>query len=223
MSEGIPVHSHCCELGSLPPELNDLGVVKAEPMMFNANGTWARDHGGPITRHFLDLLTRRAGIELGQLVFDSRVHMLMPGWWPCIPGWHHDDVPRSTPDGQPNYDAPEYRSDHAAAVVGDPVSLTEFAVGDATFPRPPEGAIWYGEWDPIVEKRIEEGTLAREQAPLGEVIMFDDRTWHRGAQATGSGWRWFGRASWNTDRVGRATNEIRQQVQVYMSNPTGGW
>lgn len=27
-------------------------------------------------------------------VCDVKVHMLMPGQWPCIPGWHRDMVPR---------------------------------------------------------------------------------------------------------------------------------
>lgn len=26
--------------------------------------------------------------------YDIKVHMLMPGQWPCIPGWHKDFVPR---------------------------------------------------------------------------------------------------------------------------------
>lgn len=26
--------------------------------------------------------------------YDVKVHMLMPGQWPCIPGWHCDFVPR---------------------------------------------------------------------------------------------------------------------------------
>jgi hypothetical protein len=27
-------------------------------------------------------------------IVDAKVHMLMPGQWPCIPNWHYDNVPR---------------------------------------------------------------------------------------------------------------------------------
>lgn len=29
-------------------------------------------------------------------VVDSKIHMLMPGQYPCIPNWHYDMVPRDT-------------------------------------------------------------------------------------------------------------------------------
>lgn len=29
-------------------------------------------------------------------IVDVKVHMLMPGQWPCIPNWHYDMVPRDT-------------------------------------------------------------------------------------------------------------------------------
>lgn len=105
----------------------DEQYVKNEPMLFSATPKFAWENGGPITRDFLALFF---GISLadeaswvlrdskvGNYCFDSRVHMLMPGWFPCIPGWHHDDVPRSCSDGQPNYSTPEYSSKHCLALV----------------------------------------------------------------------------------------------------------
>jgi len=32
--------------------------------------------------------------DLNNFVFDVKVHMLMPGQYPCIPNWHYDNVPR---------------------------------------------------------------------------------------------------------------------------------
>lgn len=29
-----------------------------------------------------------------QFIWDVKVHMLMPGQYPCIPNWHYDNVPR---------------------------------------------------------------------------------------------------------------------------------
>lgn len=195
-------------------------VVKNEPMFFNATTTYAYEHGGPITKDFLSNFGF-TGIDADGIVFDSRVHMLMEGWWPCIPGWHHDDVPRSGPDGQPDYDFPEYRSKHAFAIVGDDISRTEFAIGTARFARPRRGEIAYKVWHPMVDSKIEGKQLERWVAPMHQVVYFDDRSWHQGVPATAPGWRWFGRASWNTGR--KATNEMRRQVQVYLEFPMEGW
>ncbi len=92
------------------PEFGDFdqAAVKNEPMLFNCDFRTAYEIGGPITRAFLD------AIECDGYggIIDTRVHMLMPVWFPCIPGWHHDDVPRSRPDGQPNYESPEHHTRH---------------------------------------------------------------------------------------------------------------
>src|SRR5262245_43743261 len=111
-------------VGSLPPFAPS--QVKAEPMFFAAGGDFARRHGGPITQAVLAALP--ADWRSCPLVIDSRVHMLMPGWYPCIPGWHLDDVPRTRSDGQPEHRCPAYRAEHILCVVGD-ASLPLFAVG----------------------------------------------------------------------------------------------
>jgi hypothetical protein len=66
--------------------------IKNEPMFFNCDLDFAWDNGGNITRSFISNLPYDWQDE--GIVFDSRVHMLMPGWYPAIPGFHHDDVPR---------------------------------------------------------------------------------------------------------------------------------
>lgn len=90
--------------------------VKNEPMLFSCDWRVAQDLGGPLTQAFLARLGE--SWENEGVIIDSRVHMLMPGWFPCIPGWHHDDVPRERSDGQPNYHNPSYRSEHVMALVG---------------------------------------------------------------------------------------------------------
>lgn len=215
-------------------------TVKNEPMLFNARGDWAYVNGGPITRDFLEaFLIDNPELSLEDVVFDSRVHMLMPGWFPCIPGFHHDDVPRLRKDGQPWYAENEiarawssmyvidprglYRSKHAMGMVGDDICRTQFALGEAKFTPVSEGNVLYRQWHPEVERHLSFGHLEDWSAPMHQLVYFDDRTWHQGVEATGSGWRWFGRASWDTDRVKNVTNEIRRQVQVYMANPMEGW
>lgn len=110
--------------------------IKNEPMFFNSDFQFAYENGGEITKAFLNALPDNWKVR--DLVFDSRVHMLMPGWYPAIPGWHHDDVPRAPiptgqhfiTAGQPDYDNPRYRSEHIMGLVNADVCPTQFIVGE---------------------------------------------------------------------------------------------
>jgi hypothetical protein len=194
-------------------------IIKNEPMLFSCDAKAAYDLGGPITRDFLNhMLTFD---KLDNLIFDSRVHMLMPGWFPCIPGFHHDDVPREREDLQPNYINPSYKSNHCLALYGGEIAPTEFAIGEAEFSDIPLGQKCYKIWHKEVEEKIEQRILEKVKAPSEQIVYFDWNTWHQGVRAVGNGWRFFIRASWNTNR--KPTNEIRRQVQVYLEKPMEGW
>lgn len=193
--------------------------IKNEPMLFNCSYDFAMENGGRLTKEFLSRLDFSFATNKDlSIVIDSRSHMLMPTWYPCIPGWHHDDVPREN-NGQPDYYYPSYRSHHCLMILGGG-SKTDFAVGKTDFPEVPEGEKYYKFWHPVVERNIRLGKLKRIQAEFGDMIYFTDRTWHTGTPAYESAWRFFIRASL-TKRV--ATNEIRKQVQVYLENPIEGW
>jgi hypothetical protein len=197
----------------------DVATIKSEPMFFNCSLDFAYGYGGKITRAFIDALPTYW--QRDDVVFDSRVHMLMKGWYPCIPGWHHDDVPRSTPNGQPNYIDPEYRSDHVLGLVNAEVAPTEFAEGTIDL-EVPEDMI-YKKWHPQVEEAVRMGNLKLHKAKSGTLYAFDYETFHQGTRAVKDGWRWFARVSNNTHRSLHITNEIRSQVQVYMEFPMEGW
>lgn len=202
--------------------------IKNEPMFFNCSFDFAYWHGGPITKSFLSQLPPGWTEDV---VFDSRVHMLMPGWYPAIPGFHHDDVPRPEipvgqhfiTAGQPDYDNPAYRSEHIIGLVNGDICPTIFALGGCEMPAIAQGELIYRRWHEEVVKLIEAGKLESFEAPSNRLIYFDCDTFHTGTKATGNGWRWFGRISRNTDRVKKITNEIRQQVQVYLEFPMDGW
>lgn len=197
-------------------------VLKNEPMFFNCDWKFAWNNGGEPTKQFINELTSKLSKEEQQnIIIDSRVHMLMPGWFPCIPGFHHDDVPRERTDGQPEYNNPSYRSKHAMVLYNGDTCPTEFAIGKADFKGVPLNETIYKQWHLEVTNKIKANLLKSVLAPSDQIIIFDDRTWHQGTQAVKDGWRLFIRASWNTNR--KATNEIRKQVQVYLQNPMEGW
>lgn len=215
-------------LGDFAPDLPD-GAIKDEPMFFNSDPDYAWEKGGPITRAFLEALP--TDWMFAETVFDSRVHMLMPGWFPAIPGYHHDDVPRPpipvgqhfATAGQPDYDNPRYRSEHILGLVNAHIAPTQFALGQCTMPSVPEGELIYRRWHEEVERLLAEGAMERVSAPDRKLVAFDCDTFHQGTKAISNGWRWFGRISRNTDRAKTITNEIRRQVQVYLEFPMEGW
>lgn len=217
------------ELGEKFAETIGNESIKNEPMFFNCDLNFAYDKGGAITRSFIEALPK--DWKACEAVFDSKVHMLMPGWYPAIPGFHHDDVPRpeiATGEhfltaGQLDYDNPIYHSKHTLGLVNAAICPTEFAIGDCEMPRIPDGELIYRDWDKEVKKLISSGKLESVMTPDRTLIAFDWQTFHTGVKAKKSGWRWFGRVSRNTDRVKKITNEIRVNAQVYLEFPTQGW
>lgn len=195
-------------------------VIKNEPMLFNCDLDSAYKLGGPITREFLFNLPN--DWHKCNPVIDSRVHMLMPKWYPCIPGFHHDDVPRSQEKhGQPDYDNMTYKSEHLMGLVNGDICPTQFLLGDFEMPAVDTSKdVIYRAWDEIISG-VEDKNII--DAPSGKYIQFDWQSFHAGSKANAGGWRWFIRLSRNTDRQQNATNEIRRQSQVYLEYPTMGW
>jgi hypothetical protein len=193
--------------------------LKNETMFFGADWFFALANAGQQTIEFMRNLDPSWKGE--GTIIDSRVHMLMPGWYPCIPGYHHDDVPRERSDGQPEYHSPSYRSEHAMAIYNGDICPTEFALGHQEFDDVELGKVYYKEWHPQVTEHLKTGGLVPWNAQADRIIYFNDRTWHQGTKAVKAGWRLFIRASRNTNRP--VMNEVRRQVQVYLENPMEGW
>lgn len=204
-------------------------VIKNERMFFNCDLEFAFRKGGPITKDFI-LELPNEWLD-SDCVFDSRVHMLMPGWYPAIPGFHHDDVQRPPipvgqhflTAGQPDYDNPRYLSEHIIGLVNADVCPTNFALGTSTFSEVPEGETIYRQWHPEVVQKLKDGELTSFSAPDRTLVEFDWQTWHTGTKCVSNGWRWFGRVSRKTDRAQNVTNEIRVNAQVYLEFPMEGW
>ncbi len=194
--------------------------VKNEPMLFSCDLKASLELGGPLTHNFLELIPDDIKLR-PDFIVDSRVHMLMIGWFCAIPGWHNDDIPRDITTGQPNYHNPEYLSQHVMGLVNGEVCPTQFALGDCVLKDVEPGEVYYKVWHPQIEQLVKENRLRSWSAPSNTPIYFDHQTWHTGTRAIASGWRWFIRCSWNTHR--KHLNELRRQVQVYLEFPMEGW
>lgn len=194
--------------------------IKNETMLFNCDGEFALKTGGIITNQFLTKFHQETGIPYKKIVVDTRSHTLMKNWFPCIPGFHHDDVARGK-NGQPDYDNMPYKAQHCLALVNGDICPTEFAIGTTPFNEVPEGEIVYKQWHKEVTEYIRTGKLQSVSAPSNKLVYFNWETWHQGTKCIKPGWRWFGRISWETER--KPTNEIRRQVNVYLEFPMEGW
>lgn len=190
--------------------------VRRAPMLFRADVDFAYRVGGPVMRAFLDDL---AFVRPGKYVsIDSRAHMLMPGMWPCIPGWHCDDFFRDE-SGQPNLAAHvDGRTwcEHVAMLLGDDVSLTQWETARREFWPPNRGTVYAA-----LNAELERVNPPTRACAIGEPVRFDGLTIHRGMPATRVGWRLFIRATASDHHEPK--NEVRAQTQVYLQDVGAGW
>ncbi len=149
--------------------------------------------------------------DLDNVIVDTRVHMLKKGWYPCIPGWHLDEVKRDSND---NLDWDNDQEKHHFLYIIDEGtgSMTEFVKEDY-YNRIKD----FTELNKIIELESPEKFITQNKT----LYYFTNRSAHRGLPATGNGWRYFFRATTNSQR--EFTNEIRTQTQVYLPAINVGW
>lgn len=180
-----------------------------ETMLFAASPRFASEAGGPITQRVLDrLLPMLPAVPPGKwAVVDTRVHMLMPGVYPAMSGWHCAFWPRGE-NGQPDLDDEIGRMDVMSwtCIVGHN-SPTEFAVGMICLDVDPE-RVWAS-----VSERLSSANMPTRFIEFGKIYRFNAYALHRATGAHTAGWRYFFRLS-HCDLP--PTNKIRRQVQAYI-------
>ena len=198
--------------------------IKNETMLYSASWSFAMDNAGPITREVLRKLSGTAlddvgGIDLEQYpypIIDTRVHMLMGGMYPAIPGWHCDNVPRIDNGTQPNLDMATERQYNYTVLVSDDtasdVAPTQFISDPLTLYYDPK-QVWG-----TVNKAVQAANPKVINANDGKFYRFDSKVLHRATAAQKRGWRYFFRLSWMHYPP---KNEIRRQVQVYADSNIG--
>ena len=102
-------------------------------------------------------------------VWDVKVHMLMPGQWPCIPNWHYDNIPRV--NNRQDFDLVRYDLPMYLWVSGNP--LTEFKDGEKTY------FIEQETWTRFTQKDLHRGTMSNDFTWRGFI-----RATHKGIKPT---------------------------------------
>lgn len=206
----------------------DADTIKNETMIFRGDWDFALEHGNICTQTVLKAISDHHQFRsdwdfnsaLGNVaIIDTKVTMLKPGMYPCIGGWHCDEVPRSVKNGQPiiskiGDDAQHWLVSLATdpklcptAFISEQVDLLDGVIDP--------DAVWKS-----LHKHIESSHYSKQFAYPGEVVRHSRSDIHAGTMAEMEGWRFFFKL-WFAKPKG-INNEIRRQVQVY-TDISGGW
>ncbi|QSM87544.1 hypothetical protein I3U44_17090 [Mycobacteroides abscessus subsp. bolletii] len=217
-----------------PRAESDHALIEGTPNLRRASMSNAVLYGGPLLRGLL----QSAPIvgDHKHIFVDTKVSMLMPGWWPAIPGWHTDGVPRVLlggtggmklygphGDGQPSLSQQNTRSlegycprYHTLHVGND--CPTVFIDGRMHLPiEHDEDEQMYSE----MTRRIDGCTTLRKLVAQ-EAVWYSWDWWniHQASQATERGWRLLIRIT-ESDQPPADSDFIRPQNQVYVPREFG--
>ena len=187
-------------------------ALKDEKNFYQSSPKFVWDNGGPIARDFLDILYAD-GFEDTKWIIDQRVHHLQAGYYPAIPGYHLDWIPRKDKGTLPDLSViPDY--EHVVLIVGE-TSLTEFVA------EPFETLVEYQTFEEYNDY-IKKNKLGTWSVRNGDMVHFTSGDWHRPVEAQQTEWRMLIRAS-RVDHVKQPTNQIRNQSQVYIPIQEASW
>lgn len=200
-------------------------LVKTTPNLFRASLQDALLYGGELTRAALSAMNLRN--DRKHIVVDTKVHMLMPGMCPAIPGWHTDGVPRPQKDKPDLRLQEEERPVRYHLLVTGEGCLTEFIKEsnvELNVPSEPCSTL-YSKINHQVEKQLRHKKITKFQVPSCTVVEWDWWHLHQGIQATKHEWRFLIRVA-ETDTLAplKDLREIlRTQTTVYVQSTDYGW
>jgi hypothetical protein len=181
-------------------------------------------YGGELTRAALSAMDLTFSKKY--ILVDTKVHMLMPGMCPAIPGWHTDGVPRGEaliPEGKGNPDI--YAQEQMDApvfhlLVTGTSCLTSFLKDrdvNLMVPDVPDRKL-YSMVTQQVREKVASGELQTYEAPSCTPVKWDWWEIHTGIPAKHHEWRFLIRVT-ETDLQQPKTDLreiIRTQQQCYM-------
>ena len=190
-------------------------VLRKEQQFYQSSMEFVAEKGGSIAREFIAKLPFKYD---DNVLVDVRVHSLQDGYYPAIPGWHLDWLPRTNKGADPIVDRiPDY--DHVVLIVAE-TSLTEFLAEDLLLGLPPTKAFEYANFI-INLGRHKLGPYKTTHVNSGDMVQFTSRDWHRPSPAEGNEWRLLIRAS-RIDHK-QPVNRLVDQAQVYIPIREASW
>ncbi len=206
-------------------EVPSQSEIKTTPGLYNASLDDAVKFGGDVVRQALRAVNVRN--DRKYVAVDVKVHMLMPGFMPAIPGWHTDGAPRAL-NGNPIGPLPpdlllqeNLMSSHYHLLVFGDGCNTKFLTQemDVEVPSRPTTDLYK-----IISEQVERASLPSTVVPSGVVAEWDWWNLHTAVVATKKEWRFLMRVT-ESDFLSPERDlrqVIRTQHQVYV--PTNfGW
>lgn len=223
-------------------EQPDQVEVKNTPSLWQADLDVALRYGGELTRAALGAMEIRGDKQY--VVVDTKVHMLMPGQCPAIPGWHTDGAPRQVVEPT-TWEGPGGHRGEFSPVASGPPDLAEQERWDELGLAPRfhllvtgEGCLTEFVWNPVIlevpdaatpdlyahlTRSVEElrGNGGADFAPPDScrAVEWDWWTLHQGTLATRREWRFLIRVTESDYHeplsASRLHEIIRTQSTVY--------
>lgn len=199
-------------------------LIKNTLGLHNASLEDALKYGGDLTRAAIGAMNLTFSKKY--IVVDTKIHMLIPGMCPAIPGWHTDGVPRGDNldpafKGKPNIFAQEEMdSPIFHLLVTGESCLTQFVKEknvDLIVPSSPSTDLYKMVSNQVNEK-VKAGELTTYEAPSCTAVKWDWWDLHTGVAAKMHEWRFLIRVT-ETDLQPPKTDLrdiIRIQQQGYM-------
>lgn len=191
--------------------------IRQTPQLFMADEKFAFEHGGGFVKQFIHSMPSR--IPKGyNWVYDTKVHMIKPGWYPGIPGWHLDFAPGW--ENIVDFSQVDPKEVHFCAISHEH-SRTEFITSPLEL-----NVFDVPKLNGLLSKQVEAvyPHIQTMHARAGQIYRFSQLTLHRVTRATSSGWRLFVRAS--ITKLRKPVNEIRNigsQVYILAEDEHSGW
>ena len=205
-------------------------LVKNTFGLWNASLDDAAKYGGELTRYAIRKMNLRH--DRKNIIVDTKVHMLMPGWSPAIPGWHADGAPRDKVTFNPNgSDKPDtfaqetLRPNRYHILVTGTGCLTQYINRPLYVPIPSEPSYdVYSIMSKYVQRKVTEQPEIVSSFDSCRVYEFDWWDIHTGVIATKKEWRYLIRVCESDfyEPQKDLREVIRMQSQIY-SPADFGW
>lgn len=204
--------------------------IKDAPGLWNAPLDIAMQFGGRITQAALASMNLKFDYE--HIIVDVKTHLLQPGMFPAIPGWHTDGVPRgkdmSPAKGLPDISrqkvgrSPRY---HLMVLGADcPTVFMKDRNVSLKVPVKPTADLYKNISEQCALLRSEDKIETFEIIP-GIIYEWDWWELHTAQASRSAGWRYLIRVT-ETDYLEpqKDLNQIfRKQQQVFLTSDKFGW
>lgn len=206
-------------------------LVKSTLGLWNCSVEDALKYGGDLTRAAIGAMNLRN--DRKYVIVDTKIHMLMKGFCPAIPGWHTDGAPRGLDNNPQGKGPPNIRAQEDSGIRPPRFHLLVTGVGCLTqfiTERKIQLHIYkelssdlYKDMSRDVNNLVRQKLLKAQEVPACQVVEFDWWDIHQGIVAQVKEWRFLIRVC-ETDHISPTTDlreVIRTQQNVYIPSEFG--